>query len=171
MAGQQQAPVNVQQQLLTREISPKHNAARLHSMDPQTTAGGKNKIVLNSARGPVIGTYSERDNSQDPLKGMQLSQAYQQTRLNPQLTQRKSRGGRDPNKNNQSVEPPNIHVQSNSINAMSTPQAGWGKKLVHVAATSVVSPGLIQNGYNVPDPKLSLREQLYSVKNTMNKQI
>ena len=66
---------------------------------PSTNTNGKKTIVLNSARGPPTGNYSERDNSQDPMKGMQLSQAYQSARLNPQLTQRKSRGGRDPNKN------------------------------------------------------------------------
>ena len=59
-----------------REISPKHNP-RLHSMEPQTTQGGKKNIVLNSARGQANGAYSERDAaSQDPMKGMQLSQAY-----------------------------------------------------------------------------------------------
>jgi len=61
--------------MMTREISPKHNA-RLHSMEPPTTKGTKQSIVINSARGPTTGNYSERDNSQDPMKGMQLSQAY-----------------------------------------------------------------------------------------------
>ena len=90
-------------------------------MEPPTTKGTKQGIVMNSARGPTTGNFSERDNSNDPMKGMQLSQAYQQARLNPQLTQRKSRGGREPGKNHQSVEPPNLHLQSNSINVIGTP--------------------------------------------------
>ena len=85
-----------------------------------------------------------------------MSQAYQSTRLNPQLTQRKSRGGRDPQKNHQSVEPPNIHLQSNSINAIGTPGANWKAKGAH-NQTSIVSPGLVQT-YSGPDAKLSLRE-------------
>lgn len=67
------------------------------------------------------------------------------------------------------MEPPNLHLQSNSINVIGTPQSGWTKKPQHMP-TSVVSPGLVQT-YSGPDPKLSLREQLYTVKNTMNKQI
>jgi len=55
-------------------------------MEPQTNVSNKQKIVINSARGPANGTYSERDPSNDPIKGMQLSQAYQSARLNPQLT-------------------------------------------------------------------------------------
>ena len=101
---------------------------------PQTNAGPGKKIVINSARGPPGtngGAFSERDPSGEPIKGMQMSQAYQSTRLNPQLTQRKSRGGRDPQKNHQSVEPPNIHLQSNSINAIGTPGANWKAKGGH----------------------------------------
>ena len=100
-----------------------------------------------------------------------MSQAYQSARLNPQLTQRKSRGGRDPQKNHQSVEPPNIHLQSNSINAIGTPGANWQQKKGGMHnQTSIVSPGLVQT-YQGPDNKLSLREQLYTVKNGMKKQI
>jgi len=102
------------------------------------------------------------------MKGMQLSQAYQSARLNPQLTQRKSRGGRDPQKNHQSVEPPNIHMQAQSINTIGGPVGNWQKKPGH--GTSIVSPGLGQT-YSGPDQKLSLREQLYSVKNSMGKQL
>ena len=59
--------------MMTREISPKHNA-RLHSMEPPSTKNNKQgTLVMNSARGPTTGNYSERDNSQDPMKGMQLS--------------------------------------------------------------------------------------------------
>ena len=123
-----------QQSSAQQEISPKHQA-RLYSMEPpQTNAGPGKKIVINSARGPPGtngGAFSERDPSGEPIKGMQMSQAYQSTRLNPQLTQRKSRGGRDPQKNHQSVEPPNIHLQSNSINAIGTPGANWKAKGGH----------------------------------------
>ena len=138
---------------------------------PSTNNQAGKKIVINSARGPGgnNGAYSERDPSGEPMKGMQMSQAYQSARLNPQLTQRKSRGGRDPQKNHQSVEPPNIHMQANSINAIGTPGTNWNKKAGH-NQTSIVSPGLVSN-YQGPDAKLSLREQLYTVKNGMNKQI
>ncbi len=54
--------------MLGREISPKHQA-RLHSMEPPNAASKKG-IMLNSARGPNTGAYSERDNSNDPMKGM-----------------------------------------------------------------------------------------------------
>ena len=67
----------------------------------------------------------------------------QSARINPQLTQRKSRGGRnDPQKAHQSVEPPNIHLQANSINAIGTPGVNWQKK---TAGSSVVSPTLVGN--------------------------
>jgi hypothetical protein len=39
-----------------------------------------------------------------------------------------------------SVEPPNIHVQSSSINAIASPVGNWQKK---PAGTSIVSPGLV----------------------------
>lgn len=128
-------------------------------------------MMVNSARGQANnGAYSERDQSSEHMKGMPMNQAYQSARLNPQLTQRKSRGGRDPQKNHQSVEPPNIHIQSNSINAIGTPQANWSKK-ASLNQTSIVSPGLVQTYQGGPDAKLSLREQLYTVKNGINKQI
>ena len=37
---------------------------------PQSTVSTKQKMVINSARGPLNGTYSERDPSNEPLKGM-----------------------------------------------------------------------------------------------------
>jgi len=55
--------------MMTREISPKHSA-RLHSMEPPSTKGGKQAIVMSTVRGPANGNYSERDNSQDPMMGM-----------------------------------------------------------------------------------------------------
>ena len=67
--------------MLGREISPKHQA-RLHSMEPPNAASKKG-IMINSARGQNTGAYSERDNSNDPMKGMQMNQAYQSARLNP----------------------------------------------------------------------------------------
>jgi len=60
-------------------------------------------------------------------------------------------------------------MQSNSINSIGTPQANWNKKPGH-GTTSIVSPGLVQT-YSGPDAKLTLREQLYTVKNSMNKQL
>ena len=127
----------------------------------------KKMLQLNSARGPNQ-TLQEREAiSQDPVKSVQLTQAYNQARVNPQLVQRKSRGGRDQNKNHQSVEPPNIHAQSSSINAIASPQ--WPTKKQH-GTTSIVSPNLGQT-YSGPTNNLSLREQLYSVKNSMSKQI
>lgn len=60
-------------------------------------------------------------------------------------------------------------MQSNSINSIGTPQASWSKKPGH-GTTSIVSPGLVQT-YSGPDAKLTLREQLYTVKNSMNKQL
>jgi len=56
-------------------------------------------------------------------------------------------------------------MQSNSINAIGTPGANWNKKPPG-HGTSIVSPGLVQT-YSGPDAKLSLREQLYTVKNSM----
>jgi len=52
-------------------------------MEPPSNAGGKKGLVINSARGPNTGAYSERDNSNEPMKGMQMNQAYQSARLNP----------------------------------------------------------------------------------------
>ena len=71
----------------------------------------KKQIQLNSARGQTT-NYND-------------GQPQTSARLNPQLTQRKSRGGRDPQKNHQSVEPPNIHLQANSINTIGTPGVNW----------------------------------------------
>ena len=56
-------------------------------------------------------------------------------------------------------------MQSNSINAIGTPGANWQKKPGH--GTSIVSPGLVQTYSGGPDAKLSLREQLYTVKNSI----
>lgn len=138
----------------------------MHSMEPTTTNNLSKKIVLNSARG-ANQTLAEREAmSNEPVKSVQLTQAYNQARINPQLAQRKSRGGREPNKNHQSVEPPNIHAQSNSINAIASP-ANWQSNKKH-GATSIVSPNLGQT-YSGPANNLTLREQLYSVKNSMSK--
>ena len=59
-------------------------------------------------------------------------------------------------------------MQSNSINAIGTPGQNWSKKNTGGHGTSIVSPGLVQT-YSGPDAKLSLREQLYTVKNNMGK--
>ena len=90
-------------------------------MEPPTNNVTAKKIVLNQTR-QANQTLSEREvPTTEPVKSVQLTQAYNQARINPQLVQRKSRGGREPNKNHQSVEPPNIHGQSNSINAIASP--------------------------------------------------
>ena len=64
-------------------------------------------------------------------------------------------------------------MQAQSINSIASPSGGQWSKKAH-GATTIVSPGL--QTYNRgpvvgPDAKLTLREQLYSVKNSMGKQL
>ena len=58
----------------------------MHSMEPPSTNVPAKKIVINSARGPNQ-TLQEREAvSNEPVKSVQLTQAYNQARINPQLT-------------------------------------------------------------------------------------
>ena len=93
---------------------------------------------------------------------MNMTQGYaSNNKFGTQIGPRKSRG----KPSGQSVEPPNIHSQNTSINTIAAP-SNWQPKKGNAL---VQSPGL-QTTYN-SNQNMSLREQLYSVKNSMQTKI
>lgn len=134
-------------------------------------------MVINTSRTLAV---SERDPSLEPgpvtmnttSKNIQLTYHQSMATSGQKFTQqiRKSRAGREPGKNpNASMEPKLNGGANASVNLINSP-ANWGKQTKN---GSFIQSPMIGSQYGPPQERLnlSLREQLYQVKNSVHKQL